>query len=532
MLTPERRVLLFDGKQLTALFWKAGTLNVEGRFQPDPPGLKALEVYVATHSKSVFYLLADVSEEGFQLETVPYVQGRDRAALLKRRLAQHYYATPLSVAISLGRTSADATSAHSHGEEHRFNHRGELILFAALTRPESLQPWLDVFADRDIPLAGLYSAPLILAHHAPSFIGKRQTCLLITLSSAGLRQTYFENGKMHFSRLTPLTSREAMDVAAACRMEAAKTCQYLLDRRQIKRGTALSTVIVVHENLVDTFHAACANSTDITVEVHGLSVLAKSSGLKTIPEDSDIDFLLAHRLLTRPPRYQFARRDHRRMFRLWQWHRALQGAALAILFAALLLIGGMSLYWQDLPSQTQALQQQAASNKQRYQSWLANLPPVPLSQDDLRTAMVGFNHLQQRADGFAPLLVHLSKALNEIPAVELQQLSWGLAPTFDAPATGKAGVPGQIAPHISTSAAWHLVDIDGRLPAAMATDQRAMIELIERLATRLQRDGVAVVITRQPINIESAKTYKSGGAPAADAAMPHFSLRLGKAVAP
>ena len=541
MLSAERRILFFDGNQLTALFCKAGKLSVEDSFWPDPAGLESLAAYVAAHRKSLFYLLADVSEEGFQLETVPYVRGRDRAALLKRRLAQYYYGTPLSVAISLGRTEAAASASTTQGEEQKSNRRDEQILFAALTRPETLQPWLDVFAGNDVPLAGLYSTPLILAHHTPSFIGKRQTCLLITLSSGGLRQTYFEHGKMHFSRLTPLISQRPTEVATACQMEANKTYQYLVGERQIKRGTPLSTVIVANSDLADVLQSACASTAEIDFEINPMAALARSAGLKTLPDDSRIDFLLAHRLVTKPPRYQFAERVHRRMYRLWLWRRGLNVGALAMLTAGFLLGARLTAQWWDMSQQTQLLQQQAASDTQRYQSLLTSLPPIPLGHDDLRTAIAGFEHLQKRADGFAPLLAHLGKVLTDTPAVELKQLGWTLSQNFGAananPSTPGAPVPGRPLPSASPTAkplAWHLVDIEGRLPAAMATDQRAMIELIDRLAARLQHDGIEVQLTKRPIDVESAKTYRSGGAASTDpeAATPHFSMRIGKGVAP
>jgi len=123
-----KRILLFEGSSLTAHEWSAGRIKAEGEFSQDPAGLEAFANYLKTHRSSLFYLLADIAEEGFQLEDLPYVQGRDRNALLQRRLSQYYYNTPLSTALSLGR----ATSGR----------RDEKLLFAALTRIESFAPWL------------------------------------------------------------------------------------------------------------------------------------------------------------------------------------------------------------------------------------------------------------------------------------------------------------------------------------------------------------------------------------------------------
>ena len=144
-----KRILLSDGAALVAHLWRAGRLKVEGEFSNEPAGLEALAAYLRKHRSSVYYLLADIAEEGFQLEDLPYVQGGDRDSLLQRRLGQYFYNTPLSLAMSLGRA-----------KEGR---RDEKILFAALTRAESFAPWLDTLRESEAILAGVFSVPLVLA---------------------------------------------------------------------------------------------------------------------------------------------------------------------------------------------------------------------------------------------------------------------------------------------------------------------------------------------------------------------------------
>ena len=63
-----KRILLLDGPLLTAHYWNAGRIKVEGEFSPEPVGLEALAAYLNKHRSSIFYLLADITEEGFQLE--------------------------------------------------------------------------------------------------------------------------------------------------------------------------------------------------------------------------------------------------------------------------------------------------------------------------------------------------------------------------------------------------------------------------------------------------------------------------------
>jgi hypothetical protein len=67
----DKRILLLDGPLLTAHHWHAGHVRTEGEFSPEPVGLEALAAYLKKHRTSIFYLLADTAEEGFQLETCP-----------------------------------------------------------------------------------------------------------------------------------------------------------------------------------------------------------------------------------------------------------------------------------------------------------------------------------------------------------------------------------------------------------------------------------------------------------------------------
>ena len=120
---------------------------------------------------------------------------------------------------------------------------------------------------------------------------------------------------------------------------------------------------------------------------------------------------------------------------------------------------------------------------------------------------------------------------DEMPTIDLQRADWVLGSGFNAKVgaggTASATTPTGAAP----SAVWFVLEIQGRLPAAMAQDQRAMVELLDRFAARLKRDDVAVELTKRPIDVESAKTFKSQreeGLPSA----PQFTLRLGKPLTP
>lgn len=83
-----RRLIYLSAHQATALRWQAGVLVGEGLFEATEAGHQQFAAYLAKHSDSLFALLANVAEEGFQIETIPFLQGADRQAIINRKFGQ------------------------------------------------------------------------------------------------------------------------------------------------------------------------------------------------------------------------------------------------------------------------------------------------------------------------------------------------------------------------------------------------------------------------------------------------------------
>ena len=508
-----KRILLLDGPLLTAHYWNAGHIKVEGEFSPGPAGLEALAAYLKKHRASIFYLLADIAEEGFQLEDLPYVQGGDRNALLQRRLGQYYYNTPLSAAISLGRA-----------KEGR---RDEKILFAALTRIETFTPWLDTLREAETNLAGVYSVPLVLAGCGSQLLGDGGPVLFVSLSRGGVRQSFFDEGKLHFSRLSPLATKSLAEVARTTANDSAKIFQYLLAQRQIPRGTPLRTMVMAHAGQIPALEEYCRSSSELQFEFIDLAATARQQGLKDIPVDSNADNLFIHCLATKTPAQQFAPAAETRIHKLWRIRFALTSTAWLVLSGCLLYAGKTGLNLYELRDSIEATRATTATDTRRYNTILDSLPKVGISPDTLRALIGRFDILQKRSPAIEPLLIDLSLALNDNPRIELASLSWKIADSLDAGEKVAAGAAPAVAP---AAGVWSVIEINARLPLGMMSDKRAQIELIESFAARMRIPSTDVRILSRPFNIESDKPLRSasdkGEAQLADA--PKFALRIAR----
>lgn len=499
-----KRILLFDGARLLAYRADKERIEAEHVFAAEQAGYAAFAAYLGEHPNSLFHLLADCVEESFQLENLPAVRGADRDALLTRRLGQYFYGTPFSTAISLGRASS--------------GRRDEKILFAALTRPETLSPWLEILRQQGAILVGVYSTPLVLASHAPNWLADQQPILLITLTAAGIRQNFFDQGRLRFSRLTPIVSRDPVDIARASAGEAGKTHLYLVGQRQISRETPLRVVTLLPPSMRQAIRDHCRDNAEMRFELLDLAAIARREKFAARGEALTTDALLMHLLVRKAPPQQFAPAAERHFFRLWQMRFALHAAAVVVLFGGLLFAAKS---WLDTQTQQQdiaTLQTRTALASRQYDQLIGSLPKIDLSPDNLRTLMNRYAELEKYSPEMTPLLAHLSHALDDMPQIELLDIDWEIAPQLKvgagetAPTTAitaamTAATPGSGA--APAAGPWAALTLHAQLPPTLTADLRAQKNLIDAFAKHLQDPRTTVRVLAMPFEVESAKPLKS-----------------------
>lgn len=509
----DKRILAFDGTNLTASRWQKGQVLTDQVFTADDLGYESFSAYLASAKEALFHLLVDVSEEGFQLETIPAVQGGDRAALIKRRLGQFFFGTPFSLGHSLGR--------------EKEGRRDERMLFAALTRPEALTPWLELIAQANRPLAGIYSVPLVLAENAKSMVSGHAQFLLVTLAAGGLRHTFFNEGQIQFSRLSQLTSHSQDEFAISCAREATRTHQYLLGQRLISRTEKLPTVVVAHTNDHAKLRTQFVDTDKLIFELLGLDTLATKLGLKARLIDSHCDALFAHQLISRTPKAQFAPDADRKLYRMSQIRAGLQTATVIVLVGCLAVAGRFGLQWIELRDTITSTNALAAADTNRHQALINELPKIKLTPDNLRAVISKYQEIVQRSEGPTPLLAHLSNALESMPTITLQKLDWAIADRSNSGTPTSAPSPSSVPAGNGATKVTTQLDVTAQLPITVAADQRQQIDLVENLISRLRTDGVEVTIIKSPVDIESGKALKRGSTDSdRPSGQPDFKIRL------
>ena len=504
---PQRRILFLDASCLTVYSLNGRKVQHEMQFNADPMGFESFEAYLTRNQKHIFMMLVDVPDEGFQNENIPFCSGKDRAAIIKRKLNQYFYGTPYSV-------------AHSNGRQQE-GRRDEHLLMMALTRPQHLEPWLSVMRQAHSILAGIYALPQLLSalleKDAPGQL------LLINQTRGGLRQTFFVNRQLRFSRLTPLATGAADEFAVAAVIEAGKMHQYLSSQRLVERNKPLVTRVLVHPAQISAMRERCRTTGDLHFDLLDLLTESRRVGGPDLT-DSQAELLFCHLLSRNPPREQFAPPTELRYHQLWQTQFALKGVSAVILATGVLFAAKQGLEISQTQQSVSLIEMQVADEQRKYDSVMQALPKIPLTTDNLRALVDRYDAVTKKAQGPAPLLQRLSQSLEAFPGISIDSIEWSVADTLSAAGTLLAGQPAPV-PDIGP---FELVVLSAQLPLTLTGNQRAQLAAVNDFAKHLAATPHSqVTILQPPIDTQSGKTLKSGDEKRALEA-PRFSLRFAR----
>ena len=482
-------------------------------FEATPQGMVAFADYIAAHSKSIYSLLANIAEEGFQLDTIPFLQRGDRSAVISRKLAQLFHGTPYTAAASLG--------------YEKTRRKDERLLLAALTAPTVLDPWLTVLRDARAVLTGIHSLPFLGETLLQKLKIGDDHCILLTVQDQSIRETYFERGKIHFSRLSPLANTSIGGIAQAFASEALKLQQYLLSQRQIARNQSLRAVIVAHPQAMAAVETSCIGTEALAFTILGTDHCCREIGLKTPPADSHADALFAHLVASTKSAIQFAPESLRHDYRLHQVRNALYGVG-AVALAACLLFAGKQLFGTyQLDSEAEAIAAQAESARLRYDDIARTFPPIPTSNETLRQIMNRYAELDSEGTSPERMYRDISAAMAASPAIEIDAIDWKAANAdTGSPATN---IPAGAAARGPTPSA----QLRGTVDLGARATPRQILAAFQAFVTTLEANKTLEVrVTQQPFDIDSGKSLRSGSEILAETTARPFTLEILRRRAP
>ncbi|MCL2656791.1 MAG: hypothetical protein FWD62_05105 [Betaproteobacteria bacterium] len=486
-----RCILMLDSEGIRAWFWRAGWLAEGPQFPSGEEGYNAFAAWLGSQSGTHITLVADYVEEGFQFETIPYVTGRDRKALLSRKQGQLFYGSPYASAIPLGR--------------ERGGRRDERVLFVALTRPALLEPWVERLRRADTVIAGISTTALLIGGALRQQQFRAQAHLLtVCQTTAGIRQTLFEDGKLRFSRLAARSPNDP-DWSESVFFEVQKTYQYLVAQRALVRGSQLAVAIFAAFEEHTALRTHCTDNDLLSFTLLDIAEQARQLGLRNQLSSSDASPLLAQLAVRNTGPTQLAPARDRQSYHWWLAQRITLYAGVCGLILALGLAAKTEMDTRTLLQTRDEIRLDTQANQFRYERLLASLPQLPAPVDSIQGVIGELDQLTKLGDGPTPDLVRISRVLNRHPEIELQRVDWTLPD--QAPATvGSAPGSTQDVQREARS----ITLLYARLLSNSPLSQRETVDAVNMLLDDLRREGaLEASVQRLPFEYGSDRTLRS-----------------------
>lgn len=487
----EKRLLVYVGS-------RGAVALLSGRFTPgwktvlaaSTEGVRQFSDLLRKYQRLPVTLLVDSVDEDYRLETMPHVIGRARQELLNRRLKQVFRNAPYVAAIQQGR--------------NKEGRRDDRYLLVSLTDNDWLQPWIDTLRAHDVPFAGM-TLLSVAAENLLARLKIREDCvLLVSSQSAGLRLTYFLQGKLRFSRL--IRTDTAEDASLNVADEVSKTQLYLTSQRLLPREGRLTVCLLDHGSRFSTAQATLNADPQFEARLLQPADIGKRLGLPSRLLDDSPEVLYLAALDKRFP--NLAPQAYSSSYLL---HRIKWGfvAAGGTALAASSAMAGWNL-WQASSddAQMQQLERSIRQNESLYRETLRQLPQVPLSADSLSSVVATFEKIE--AGNATPQSAHerLSGILDQHPAIVADKLVWQ-APELNASAD-------RYAETIKLDA--RILPFDGNYRAAMDQINRFMLDL-------RSGEGIGEVkLLSEPVNTASSSTLSGTTLGNAQSLEARFSL--------
>ena len=469
-----RKILFFlSSDKFHAQIWKNGDLGKPIYFLNSAEGLEQLSDFLRSH-RDPTYILVDLIEEDFRHEVVPHLTGTNHHDLVQRKFEQYYRSTPFRLARRQRRQSD--------------GRRDDEILFSALTNPARVTAWLELLLLHEIPIAGIYSLP-----HASIPLVKEieydQLLLLSWEKDAGLRQSYYFNKRLRFSRLTPLNPNTSFAEAVA--VETARTYQYLQSLSLTPRGELLKAHILCHAQDKALLDASLPSNNHIKYAYIDMQQLGKRLNSKITFTDSDATPVFLHQLAIQPPRGNYASAEHKHFYLLWQTKRALLGLAAATALVcfvwsgvAIMQSSGVDAEIEMLNMQSNRIMAQAREITHGFQNNILNKDGSTVTASDMKTAVTLFRKLQFYSVPPQKILRELTSALDSFPRIHTIKLGWQAS-----------NLPG-------SSYSSQVITYNGEL-ADFGSNYRSSLDYLDRFQLALTRAGYTVTPLKLPLDFSS-----------------------------
>lgn len=491
-----RRALFLSAQKAAVYHWRKGDLATSFLFDANAEGREFFARYLREAPNVPLYILVDVFEEEFRVETVPHVFGGDREAIVLRKKARLFRDTPYFQSTVQGRESE--------------GRRDDKLLMSAITNPAVLDPWLQMLDEHKVPVVAVTSVPLFSTRLLKLLPDVGRNLMLVSLHSiSGLRQTFIQDGQFKMSRLVQLPRYGTESYFPHISEEVEKIRRYLNSLRLATPDDPIDICYLLNGELLEETRRAFREVRQHCLDINDL--LQKSGSARRVSSPF-ADQLLMHELLAHPPQNTYGTPRNRRYATMRNMRHGLVAAG-ALMLAGGLGAGGMDfISAMDLKQRSDAALRKTQFYSARYDMARERLPKTPVESRDIQLAVDLVDTLRRYKSSPREMMQLVGTNLLRHPQVQLDGLEWVASTNPDVAIKGGAAAapsPAPAGPELVGEPAtvyryYQVALVRGRL-SPFDGDFRKAIETIGKLADGLRATpGVREVqVLSLPLDISS-----------------------------
>lgn len=455
-------------------------------FGSNEEGMAAFDAFLGDVGMALVYVTVDSVEEDYRYETLPHASGSDRAGMLGRKFKQYYRNSPYATAISRGRT-AD-------------KRRDDRYLFAALTNPALVDPWLATVAKHGLPVAGIYLASMLTAPLLKKAGHDLAHVLVAAPHGSGLRLTFFKDGDFCISRLS--RGAAGSDVARAYATEISNTRLYLSSLHLDSLDDPLKVLLLDRDDsLAPVAEHLSAELPNIECVRIGRDALINQ--LRVAPEHLDVSLETVYLALLadKVPEVNLAPATVTSGHRQYQRRIAIHAASALVAVAGILWAAHNLWQAHDLGEQTTQAVQRTSEAQSQYSELTREFPAAPTTSDNLIAGVELYKKVVKTIRSPQPFMQFVSRAVEATPEIFLQEINWTYGTEVVSP-DGSPRTPQAGAAPEATGTLRQSGYVTGEVRPFQG-DYRAAIDAINGFAKRLA-DNPAVAdvrVVKYPLNV-------------------------------
>lgn len=406
-----RHIIYLTNAHLVSLVARGGRIVGRTVFPVSGTGEADFERHLQGLRGVPTHVITDLAEEDFRVDTIPHLGSRDREAVLARKLAQLFRNTAFRHAIAQGREAE--------------GRRDDRVVYTAITNGEILRPWVEMLERLQVPVEGIHSSAVFSGRFLADLHLAFPHTLLVTFTPGdALRQTYFRNREIKFSRLTPVDLEEGQTLGALLAEEIGRTWQYLDSLRYFATGDRLEVCVLVHAKDRPSVEPVLRDLDQMRYRLLDMEQVSATLGLKPPPLSSSAEEVLAHLFLRRAGENHFASPELCR-FAVLRSARIGIGAAAATILGAGLAYGAWNL---SFAFQNRELDVATARRIQAAQRELddvrRSIPAQGIGGQAMRDTVAFYSGSLASYPTVAQFLAPVSLVLEKYPTVRLTQVAW------------------------------------------------------------------------------------------------------------